>query len=115
MRKRLHGVLALAEYPVGAVDQPIGVGHQPRLVATGKIMLGKTPKNPSMMLVIALAHFKTARPIKNTIVIGKIAVKSLGALIFEPDVQSAASLIMESPLVQILNDHARFIAAIEIV
>ena len=67
-----------------------------------------------MVLIVRGREREPSRAVEHALVIAEAARERLGPLVPQPDFQPAAGVIGKAPLVQLLVDHARLVAAVAV-
>ena len=114
MRQALHRLPALAEDPVAGLDQCRARVLEPGAVAGVERVLGQSPENPAVVLIVRGRKRKAPRAVEHALVIAEAAGERLGPLVPHPDFQPAPGVVGKAPLVQLLVDHARLVAAVAV-
>src|ERR1041385_9363232 len=101
--------MALADDPIGALEDSVRRAPQPGLIAREAVMLGEVPENPAVMLIVT-SGLIAARAVKDAVFAREIARQTDGALEMEPAIETILRFLLVAAAVQLHDHHAGFVA-----
>ena len=108
-----HGPAPLPEDPVRPGDHRACHSSEPLAVAGEQEVLGDAPEHTAVVLIV-VSLLETAGTIVHAVEVREVPRLGRRALVFDPEVQAPATVVVKTALVQFLDNHAGLIAEVAV-